>query len=155
MLFWTVGIVVAIQFIRPDFHNPEVDDTVALRADAQVAPLLKNACYDCHSDETRYPWYSNMAPVSWFMADHINSGRKAMNFSNWENINPDTRIERLKRAKHLTHIGLMPLQSYGLMHEGANLTEQQKTTLSYFFDEQLKALVTKYAPGAESPRENF
>ena len=140
MLFWIAGAAVAIQFIRPGFHNPEVDDAVALHADEHVAAILKNACYDCHSDTTKYPWYSNVAPVSWFMANHIHDGRKAMNFSNWENIDTDVRIARLKRAKHLVEIGLMPLGSYELMHKGANLTPQQQQTLAQFFDEQLKTL---------------
>ena len=140
MLFWIAGIAVAIQFIRPDFHDQKVDATVALQADGQVRPILEKACYDCHSDETKYPWYSNVAPVSWFMANHIDHGRKAMNFSNWENIDTQTRIARLERAKHLLHIGLMPLGSYQWMHKGANLTPQQKETLAQFFDEQLKAL---------------
>jgi len=133
MLFFVAGAVVAIQFIRPDFHNPVVDAKVALHADKPVAVVLENACYDCHSNETKYPWYSNVAPVSWFMANHIHKGRKAMDFSNWENIDPATRIARLERAKHLLEIGLMPMSSYELMHDGANLTVQ-------FFNEQLKVL---------------
>jgi hypothetical protein len=140
MLFGVAVVAVAIQFIRPDFHNPKVDEKVALHADKQVAVILKNSCYDCHSDETKYPWYSNVAPVSWFMANHIHDGRKAINFSNWENIDTDVRIARLKRAKHLVHISLMPLSGYEMMHKKANLTASQKETLAQFFDEQLRVL---------------
>ena len=140
MLMWIAGAAVAIQFIRPAFHNPEVDDAVALHADKPVAMILENACYDCHSDKTKYPWYSNVAPVSWFMANHISEGRKAMNFSHWENIDPNVRIARLERAEHLLDIDLMPVGSYTLMHKGANLTVKQKQTLAQFFDDQLKAL---------------
>ena len=137
---WIFAIAVIIQFIRPDFKNPKVDETVALQADHKVMGVLKNACYDCHSNETKYPWYKNVAPVSWFMSDHINSGRKALDFSNWANIDTDTRLTRLKRAKHLIKVGLMPLGSYTWMHKEAILDEKQKETLEEFFDKEIQAL---------------
>lgn len=140
LLLTVAGIAVAIQFIRPDFHNPEVNEAVALHADKEVTAILQSACYDCHSDETKYPWYSNIAPVSWFMANHINSGRKALNFSQWETIDPSVRIARMERAEHLLHIKLMPLGSYTMMHDGADLTDAQRTKLAQFFGEQIKAL---------------
>jgi len=153
LLLVVAGIAVAIQFIRPDFHNPKVDDAVALHADKAVTAILQKACYDCHSDETKYPWYSNVAPVSWFMANHINSGRKALDFSQWENIDPSVRIARLERGEHLLDIKLMPLGSYTLMHDGANLTEQQRATLAQFFAEQIKAL--KVSVGKPVTGDNF
>lgn len=140
LLFWIAGIAVAIQFVRPEFDDSKADAAVALHANGQAAVILENACYDCHSDKTRLPWYSNIAPVSWFIANHIHDGRKAINFSRWRAIDPGTRIARLKRAKHLVEIGLMPLGSYRLMHKKANLTKQQAQTLVHFFDEQLKTL---------------
>ncbi len=140
MLLWVLGIAVAIQFIRPDFHNHAVDASVALRADAEVTEVLVKACYDCHSDSTSYPWYSNIAPLSWVMANHINRGRMALNFSEWEKIDPKVRLERLERAGHLLHIGRMPVGSYVLMHERADLTEAQKDILRKFFSEQMEVL---------------
>ena len=137
---WIFAIAVIIQFIRPDFKNPKVDETVALQADHKVMGVLKNACYDCHSNETKYPWYKNVAPVSWFMSDHINSGRKALDFSNWANIDTDTRLTRLKRAKHLIKVGLMPLDSYTWIHKDAILDENQKETLEQFFDAEIQKL---------------
>ncbi|MFZ2889788.1 heme-binding domain-containing protein, partial [Sulfuricurvum sp.] len=90
--FWVLGIAIAIQLIRPDFQNTKVDETVVLKADAKVMSILNKSCYDCHSQETLHPWYSNIAPISWVMADHINQGRKAIDFSNWENINPKLKL---------------------------------------------------------------
>jgi len=101
-LFGLLAIAIVIQFIRPNFHNPKVDERIALQADEKVMVVLKKACFDCHSNETTYPWYHNVAPVSWFMADHIDEGRKALNFSTWANINADIRIKRIERAKHLS-----------------------------------------------------
>lgn len=74
------------------------------------------------------------------MANHIDDGRKAIDFSNWKNIDTDTRIARLERATHLLKMRLMPLSSYQLMHKGANLTAQQRDTLISYFDKELQLL---------------
>ena len=140
LLIWIIGFFALIQLIRPDFHNPKIDENATLKTSPEVMSVLKGACYDCHSNETIYPWYKNMAPVSWVMADHINSGRKALNFSDWSNIDPVKKLERLKRAKHLVQINQMPDNQYQMMHKAANLTQTQKTLLNSFFDEQIKLL---------------
>lgn len=140
LLMWFVGFFILIQLIRPDFHNPKVDANATLKTSPEVMTVLKGACYDCHSNETVYPWYHNLAPVSWIMADHINDGRKALNFSEWANIDPSIKLQRLKRAKHLVLINQMPDNEYQLMHDTANLTEGQKTLINNFFDAQIKLL---------------
>ncbi|ARU47237.1 heme-binding domain-containing protein [Sulfurospirillum diekertiae] len=140
ILFGVLGILIAIQFIRPNFNNPKVDEKIALQADENVMVVLKNACFDCHSNEVQYPWYHNVAPVSWVMAAHIDSGRRAINFSTWADTNADQRITRLKRAKQLISNGLMPKGSYALMHPKAHLDTKDKKTLEQFFDQQLEQL---------------
>lgn len=140
ILYWVVGIAIIIQFIRPDFKNPEVDDSIALHADPKVMGILKRSCYDCHSNETKYPWYHNLAPVSWVMSGHINDGRKALDFSNWANINTETKLKRLKRAKQLVNNELMPKSEYLLMHQDASLDKNAKEMLDKFFDSQMKKL---------------
>lgn len=140
ILYWVFGIAIAIQFIRPDFKNPKVDETVALHADTKVMGILKGACYDCHSNETKYPWYHNIAPVSWVMADHIDSGRKAIDFSNWASLDAEVKLKRLKRAKQLVNNGLMPKGGYSLMHKEANLDKEKKEILEQFFDSQIKSI---------------
>ncbi|WP_345980204.1 heme-binding domain-containing protein [Sulfurimonas sp. HSL3-2] len=139
-LLWVFGIAIAIQFIRPDFKNPKVDETVALNADTKVMSVLKTSCYDCHSNETKYPWYHNVAPVSWMMSSNINDGRKALDFSNWANIDAKVKLERLKRAKQLVNNELMPKSEYLLMHKDADLDKEKKETLEQFFDLQIKKL---------------
>lgn len=140
VFYWVIGFFIVIQFIRPDLQNTKVDETVALKADAKVMSLLNKSCYDCHSQETVYPWYSNIAPISWVMADHINQGRKAVDFSNWENIDPKIKLERLERAKQVIYNYRMPKQEYIMMHENALLTPEEKKLLEQFFDTEIKKI---------------
>lgn len=140
IVYVLLGIAIAIQFIRPDFNNPAVDDKVALNTDPKVMSVLKTSCYDCHSSETKYPWYQNLAPVSWIMSDNIGRGRKAMDFSNWANIDPKVKLERLERAKKMVINEMMPKHDYLLMHKNAVLNNAEKQTLEEFFDSQIKEL---------------
>ena len=140
IVFVVVGFVVAIQFIRPDFHNPAVDEKVALNTDAHVMGVLKNSCYDCHSNETKYPWYHNVAPVSWVMSNNIQSGRKALDFSNWANIDPAIKLQRLERAKQVINNAMMPKSEYLLMHKNAVLNLKEKQILEHFFDEEIQKI---------------
>lgn len=140
IVLWIVGILAFIQLIRPDFNNPKIDENVTLKTSPEVMNVLKGACYDCHSNETVYPWYYNIAPVSWVMADHINNGRKSLNFSEWKNIDPAKKLERLKRAVHLVQINQMPENEYQMMHKNANLTPEQKNLINNFFESEIKIL---------------
>lgn len=140
LVFGILGIFILMQFIRPNFTNPNTNDALALHADDKVMGILKNSCYDCHSNETKYPWYYQTAPASWFIAEHVNEGRKALNFSQWSTIDSSTKMIRLKRAKQLITNGLMPIRSYALMHENTKLDSEQKEILEQFFDEQLQQL---------------
>jgi hypothetical protein len=137
VVYFVVFVAIVIQFIRPDFKNPAVDENVALKTDPQVMHVLKNSCYDCHSSETKYPWYQNVAPVSWIMSDHIVRGRKALDFSNWANIDPKIKLERLERAAQVINNNMMPKHEYLLMHKNAVLNNEDKQTLEKFFDSQI------------------
>ena len=138
--YWVVGIAIAIQFIRPDFQNPKIDEAVALNTDPKVMSLLKTSCYDCHSSETKYPWYHNIAPMSWVMSNNINGGRAALDFSNWTNIDPKVKFERLTRAKQLVNNEMMPKSEYLMMHKNAVLNTEEKKILEAFFDAQIKSI---------------
>lgn len=137
LVYVVIGIAIAIQFIRPDFKNLPVDDKVALNTDPKVMTILKTSCYDCHSSETKYPWYQNVAPVSWIMSNHIVQGRKALDFSNWANIDPKIKLLRLERAKQVVNNDMMPKHDYLMMHENAVLNKADKQTLEDFFDSQI------------------
>lgn len=140
IILWVVGITIAIQLIRPDFINNPVDENITLHADSQVMSVLKTSCYDCHSNETQYLWYHNVAPVSWVLSSNIESGRKAINFSEWKNIDPKVKLERLERAKKVVNNNMMPKSEYVMMHENATLSLEQKQLLETFFEAEIQAI---------------
>jgi len=129
-----VLIFILVQFIRPAKINEKIDQKIALHPPKNVEKILVKACYDCHSDRVRYPWYSNIAPFSWTIAHHIEEGRKAINFSKWEKMPKDIREKRLDRAVHMIDIGVMPLPTYKLIHKDAVLSKKEKETLKEYFE---------------------
>lgn len=141
-LIGIVIIFVGIQFIGVDKTNPPVDKKIALSANDEVINILKNSCYDCHSYETKWPYYSDIAPVSFFVASHVNKGRKALNFSEWENIDKEIKIQRLKRAVKTVNNKMMALPSYVSVHENAKLSKNDKETLTQWFEKELQKIQT-------------
>lgn len=126
-------LFVAIQVVRPDRQNPGVDQGLTLQArttvPAEVQAILERSCYDCHSNQTRWPWYSNIAPVSWLLADHVKDGRKELSFSEWGNYTPKKAADKLEEICKLSGNGGMPIQSYLLIHREAVLSEADKKAL--------------------------
>lgn len=117
ILLGLVGLLLVIQFFRIDKTNPPVNqakDFIKLSSPpAKVAQLLKDACYDCHSHETKYPWYTNIAPVSWWIKNHIDHGREHLNFSVWADYEAKKRIINLKSVmkrckQHICHSHPIP-----------------------------------------------
>jgi len=138
MLLILVGILLAIQLIRPEKTNPPVDEAIALKAPENVMKILKTSCYDCHSDETIWPAYAEIAPLSWNIIGHVNDGREALNFSKWRKIDPEVKIKRLKRSIKTINNGMMPLSNYLLLHEEAKLSNAQKKIIIDWCNEALK-----------------
>jgi hypothetical protein len=120
-------LVAAAQLIRPGRINPPIDRARDLRATASVPAgvdaVLRRSCYDCHSNETRWPWYSAVAPIAWGVAKHVQDGRAAMNFSEWGTYASRKRTAMLERLCDEVRKGEMPLASYLLLHREATLTE--------------------------------
>lgn len=133
ILLALLGLLVVIQFIRPDTATPTVDAAQdlcqMLQPPAEVETLLKTACYDCHSYETRYPWYNQIAPVSWWLANHIREGREHLNFSTFGALSAHDRAEVLEESIEEVERGNMPLNSYTWTHADARLSAEQKNTL--------------------------
>jgi len=131
------GLVIGIQLIRPARTNPPVDQSHTLEAVVFVPPrvesILQRACSDCHSDLTRWPWYSNVAPISWFVIDHVNSGRRHANFSEWlrrDTKNPaEYTRERFQAICRQVETQNMPLTSYLLLHRAARLSQSDIETI--------------------------
>lgn len=143
-----LSIFVVIQFIfRIDKTVPAFDATQDLIAitkpSEEVVNLLKSSCYDCHSYETEYPWYSNVAPVSAWIGHHIEEGREHLNFSVWGSYSPEKAEHKLEECAEETEEKKMPLSSYTLTHGDASLSEEQIETLVNWFEEQMETIDTE------------
>lgn len=119
---WLIVILIAVQFIPVPMENPPV--TAPLAAPDEVMHVFRRACYDCHSHETVWPWYSHVAPAAWLMAFDVNEGREELNFSLWGNIEPEKRKKLMKKILEETKEGDMPPWFYVSLHPEAQLTEQ-------------------------------
>lgn len=140
-ILWVLaGLFVLAQFVRPDQKNPAVDTAVDFQNVAnppvEVMTNLKSACYDCHSFETKYPWYAQVVPVSWWLANHIDEGREHLNFSTFGQLAAGDRAEALGEAAEEIQKGEMPLSSYTWfgLHPEANLSAAQRNTLVQWFN---------------------
>jgi len=125
----TVAMIICVQFIRPAKSNPIADHSQAIEAhlqvSQQVATILDQSCNDCHSNKTRWPWYSNVAPVSWFVIDHVNHGRSHLNFSEWGQFDKREAEDMLRSICKEVKSGAMPLGSYTPLHSGSELTSEE------------------------------
>lgn len=123
------GIFLILQLIHIDLTNPEYDikeDFIAVeQPPLQVTDILKTACYDCHSHQTNYPWYADVAPFSWFIVSDIRHGREELNFSEWVSYTDKKKKHKLKEIIKEVEEGEMPITIYTWMHEDANLTSEQ------------------------------
>jgi hypothetical protein len=141
-----VGVIafVLIQFIQPAHTNPPVknDFLTATKAPDQVATMFHAACYDCHSDETRWPWYSHVAPMSWQISQDVNEGRHHLNLSEWPS-DPKSAWKRMEDMSDVIGDGEMPLKKYTLIHVDARLTDAQCNTLTQWLDTTVTAMKTQ------------
>ncbi len=130
-------LLIVIQFFRIDKTTQPADpakDFIALTsANVEIANTLKMACYDCHSNQPEYPWYTNIAPVSWWIKHHINEGSHHLNFSEWGTYTEKRKNHKLEECIEMVEEGEMPMSSYTIMHENAKLTDAQKLQLVEFF----------------------
>ena len=126
--------LVLIQFIPVDRSVPVVEasqDILTIHKPTDdVASLFRTACYDCHSYESEYPSYSNIAPVSFWMQGHIKGARNNVNFSTWADLASAKKTQKIKESIDKIKAGHMPISSYKLMHKDARLTENQKKLLT-------------------------
>ena len=116
-------VLVGIQFVPVDRTNPPVEREINWDSDT-TRQIATRACFDCHSNQTVWPWYAYLAPLSWRVAEHVEHGREHLNFSNWNQPNED-----LDEIKEVLEEGEMPLWDYLLMHSEARLSEEEQATL--------------------------
>ena len=132
-----IAIFALMQVIRIDTVNPEVvpekDFLHLTQAPPEIANIMTTSCYDCHSNQTKYPWYAQIAPGSWFMKKHINEGRKHLNFSTWSDYTADKQNSKKEKiVEEVEEMG-MPLTSYTLIHADAKLTDASRQALISWF----------------------
>lgn len=124
---------IAVQFYRPDRTTPPVIEAETLEAETQasenVKAILARSCNDCHSNRTVYPWYSQITPFSWLLANHINEGRAELNFSVWATYADERKRRKLEDICEQVTNGEMPYKQYLWIHRDATLTEADKQIL--------------------------
>lgn len=137
-------ILVALQFIQPARNkNGQVlptDFSKIYTVPANVQGLLQNACYDCHSNNTRYPWYVNTQPMAWIMAGHIKNGKEKLNFSEFGSYPVRRQASKLKGIANSIKDDEMPLTSYRQMHNTAKLSQADKTLIIDWMQKQAESL---------------
>ena len=127
-------VFIAIQFIQPA-HNSSVqelttDITKTIRVPDTVLNIFKKACYDCHSNNTRYPWYVYIQPTGWIMARHIRNGKDNLNFSDFGSYSQRKQANKLRAIETSIKEGSMPLPAYTIMHSDAKLSAEDKKLIT-------------------------
>ena len=139
LLGLVIGVLI-MQFFQIDKtqppSNPENDFIERLAPPDAVAAVLKTSCYDCHSYKTKYPWYTSIAPISWWIGHHIEEGRKHLNFSEWGKYTQKQQQHKLEECGEEVEKNKMPLASYLWVHGEAKLSEAQATLLINWFKEK-------------------
>lgn len=136
----TLGVILVFAVMqlftieKVPYEEPNKNDFIAIeRPDEKVEIILKTICYDCHSNQVNYPWYSNVAPVSWWLNDHIEEGREHLNFSEWGTYKKDKKAHKAEEAWEEVEEKEMPLTSYTFIHRDAKLSKDQRELLVNYF----------------------
>lgn len=138
ILLFTLILLVAMQLFSIDKSTEEIDpaedfyQTVQMPDD--VKTILRTACNNCHSNETSYPWYANIEPVSWWIQGHINNGRGNLNFSKWQSYDASRKNRKIDECVEVLEQRRMPFSSYVMMHKEAQLSDEQYNRLIAFFE---------------------
>lgn len=137
MLVVLLVAFIIIQFFPIDKTNPPVDagmDFLKIKKTPEpIAKIISTSCYDCHSNETKYPWYFSIAPASWFLQNHVKEGRKHLNFSTFAMYEPKRQIKKMEECVELIEKHEMPLESYYIGHQDAKITDIQRQELIKYF----------------------
>lgn len=133
LLVALLAVLVTMQFLQPDKNRSNTAHTadlvVHIHTPSNVERILKTSCYDCHSNNTHYPWYSNIQPIGWILARHIKQGKKELNFNEFQTYSKRRQVSKLKSVQNTIKDGSMPLNSYTLLHNDAKLSESDKALI--------------------------
>jgi hypothetical protein len=148
-LYSIIALIVLIQFIRPEKNNSgfsEYSISKDYPVNSEIASILKTACNDCHSNTTEYPWYSNIQPVAWWLNDHVEDGKKHLNFDDFLNYPAYRQFHKLEEIDEMITEDEMPLSSYTIIHRDANLDESQKKQLIQWTKALRDSMRYRYSP---------
>jgi hypothetical protein len=153
----TAAVLLLAQFVRPEKNNPPAHPaahlTAHVRVPADVQKILARSCNDCHSNQTVWPWYSHVAPVSWLVADDVNHGRSHLNFSTWGDYDLAERASLLKEVCEEVSQGKMPLPIYTRVHNGAKVSnEEARSVCNWARTEAAQLQVTARRPPRRSEK---
>ena len=131
-----VVVVILAQFIRIDRSNPPVGSEIS--AGPSIQPVLRRVCYNCHSNETVWPWYSRVAPVSWLVGSDVSEGRQHLNFTEWGTYDSGTQSHKLRGIAEEVRSGDMPPWYYSLIHREARLSPSERSQILAWTSEAIK-----------------
>jgi hypothetical protein len=135
----TLVLLMAIQFVAVNRSNPKADPSQTIYATlpvpAEVRAVLERSCKNCHSDETSWPWYSHVAPVSWIITRDVHQARKAMNLSEWETYSANKKTDKLEEICEQLTNGDMPDRKYTLIHRQARPTAKERDVVCQWTDD--------------------
>jgi hypothetical protein len=136
---------IALQFVSnkmPENTAAGKDDLISSgRLPENISSILRTSCYDCHSNQTIYPWYSKVAPASWLLAKDVRDGRDDLNFSDWGSYARRHQIKNLRKMKEEVSSGAMPLRNYLIIHRNAKLSAEQKSALIQWTADETKRIL--------------
>jgi hypothetical protein len=126
-------VLIAMQFYRPKKNSAQGNHTATFIIETNPSPeikkLLESSCYACHSNNTTYPWYNNVAPISFWLSNHINHGKEHLNFSEWEGYTAKKKDHKLEEVIEVMEEALMPLREYTWTHKEAILLDDQRGSI--------------------------
>jgi hypothetical protein len=148
LLFILLIVFVILQFFRPKKNisdTPAINDiTKVYTVPTNVMASLQTSCYDCHSNNTKYPWYSNIQPVAWWLADHIEEGKKEINFNEFASYSLRRQYRKFKEINDQLEEDEMPLKSYTIIHGDAKLSKEQKVQIYNWTNAMMDSMKLKY-----------
>lgn len=152
ILLLLVAALVIIQFFHPEKNlagnsdTPNTDISKVMDIPDNVQDILQNSCYDCHSNNTNYPWYAEIQPVGWWLDHHINEGKSEMNFNEFASYSPRRQFRKLEEIIEQVKEGEMPLRSYTIVHKSAALGNEQKALITAWAGAAMESMKAHYPP---------
>ena len=148
ILIFLLVVFIIIQFFRPEKNVQTTissNDIVAhMAVPVNVQNILYKACYDCHSNNTTYPWYAEVQPAAWWLDDHIKEGKKELNFSEFASFRLRRQFHKLEEITEVIKDKEMPLESYTVIHSDADLTQEERETLISWAGATMETMRAKY-----------